>query len=72
MHLHIQLLRDRNGVRRGLCRDGWDCEDRRDGAVIARHLSVTDGVDARGRLHRLGLLTSASLRIDFCYAREKG
>jgi hypothetical protein len=72
MHLHIHLLRDRKGVRRALRRDGWKCEDRLDGSFFARHPSVADGVDARDRLHHLGLLISTSLRIDFCYASEQG
>ena len=72
MHLRICMSRDREGVRRSLRRNGWKCEDRSDGAVVARHPSVGDGVDARDRLHHLGLLTSTSLQIDFCYAREQG
>jgi hypothetical protein len=71
MHLHIQLLRDPDDLRGVLRRDGWNCEDRRRGAVVATHPSVTDPVAARDRLHHLGLLTSSFLRIDFCYVREQ-
>jgi hypothetical protein len=72
MHLHIQLLRDADGLRNVLRRDGWRCEDRPHGTVVAAHPSVPDEVAARDRLHHLGLLTSSCLRIDFCHTRQDG
>jgi hypothetical protein len=71
MHLRIQLLRDPDDLRDALRRDGWMCEDRPQGAVVATHPSVPDEVAARDRLHQLGLLTSSRLRIDFCRARKR-
>jgi hypothetical protein len=70
MYLRIHLLRDPDALRQALGRDGWKCEDRRDGVIVATHPSVTDDVAARNPLYHLGLLTSSLLRIDFCYARE--
>jgi hypothetical protein len=70
MRLCIELLRDPDGLRDVLRRDGWKCEDRRHGAVVATHPFVTDEAAARDRLHYLGLLTSSFLRVEFCHTRE--
>jgi hypothetical protein len=69
MHLHIQLLRDRDDLRDALRRDGWRVQAAPHDAVVATHPDVPDDVTARDRLQRLGLLTSTSVRIDFLYGR---
>jgi hypothetical protein len=70
MRLHIQWLRDPAALQDVLRRDGWKCEGRRPGTVVASHPFVPDEAAARARLHQLGLLTSGSLRIDFCRTGE--
>jgi hypothetical protein len=70
MHLHIQLLRDPDGLRGVLRRDGWKVRTGPHEAVVAVHPDVPDDAAARARLHRLGLLTSSSLRIEFGYVSE--
>jgi hypothetical protein len=67
MQLRIHLLQHAQAVRDRLERDGW-----RLGAGAARPLSachpeVATQADARQRLHALGLLTSASLRVEFSH-----
>jgi hypothetical protein len=71
MHLHIQLLRDPDGLREALRSDGWKLEGGRLDTFVATHPYAPDDVAARVRLHHLGLLTSSFLRIDFCYARKQ-
>ncbi len=46
-------------------KDGWQLDAGSKDHVDARHPLVKDEVSARTRLYRLGLLTSASLRISF-------
>jgi hypothetical protein len=70
MRLYIHLLRDPDGLRDVLRRDGWKCEARRHDVVVATHPAVPDNAAARDRLYHLGLLTSSFLRIDFCHTRE--
>jgi hypothetical protein len=70
MHIRIQLLRDPDGLRDVFRRDGWKCEDQREGTVVAMHPFVPDEAAARDRLDHLGLLTSSFLRIDFCRATQ--
>jgi len=69
MHVRIQLLRRPETFLAALRGDGWAVECGHDGAVCARHPQVPDEGSARSRLHGLGLLTSGSLRIEFCHAR---
>jgi hypothetical protein len=70
MRLCIQLLRDPDGLRDVLCRDGWKVQAAPHDAVVATHPFVPDEAAARDRLYHLGLLTSSFLRIDFCRARQ--
>ena len=68
MHVRIQPLRGSEAFVVALREDGWAVECGHDGAVCARHPQVPDEGAARSRLHGLGLLTSGSLRIEFCHA----
>jgi hypothetical protein len=45
--------------------DGWKLEPERGGVFRAHHPLAADQIAARSRLHRLGLLTSGSVRIEF-------
>jgi hypothetical protein len=45
--------------------DGWSLEGLPGEAVLAGHPRVADEEAARARLNRLGLLTSAGVRIEF-------
>ena len=67
MHVRIELLRWAEPILVALRKDGWAVESGRDG-VSARHPQAPNERAARRRLHGLGLLTSGSLRIEFCYA----
>jgi hypothetical protein len=68
MHVRIQLLRRSDSFVVALREDGWAVDIGQDGAVSARHPLAADEGAARVRLHGLGLLTSGSLRIEFCRA----
>jgi hypothetical protein len=68
MRVRIELLRRSEPVLAALRGDGWAVAFGEDGAVSARHPRVPDESAARRRLHRLGLLTSGALRIEFCRA----
>lgn len=64
MRVHIEILRDHDGVRTTLKRAGWKVDD--EGcAISARHPQVADETSARDRLGQLGLLTSNLVRIEF-------
>jgi len=65
MHLQIQLLRRPDELRRTLRDDGWVLEADEATFVRASHPSVRDEAAARSRLGQIGLLTSASLRVEF-------
>jgi hypothetical protein len=65
MRIYIQLLRQCETFRKALHKDGWMLESGSDDCFLARHPQVNDEPAARSRLHRLGLLTSPSLRIEF-------
>ena len=67
MHVRIELLRWSEPILVALRRDGWAVESGQDG-VSARHPQAPNERAARRRLHGLGLLTSGSLRIEFCHA----
>jgi DNA-binding response OmpR family regulator len=65
MMLSIELLSSPDRLREQLRQDGWELEDFPDGSLRARHVEVPNQVAARRRLRELGLLTSASLRVEF-------
>ena len=67
MHVRIELLRQSESILAALRKDGWEVASGQDG-VSVRHPQATDVSAARRRLHGLGLLTSGSLRIEFCQA----
>ena len=71
MHVRIELLRWSEPILVALRRDGWAVESGQGGTFNARHPQAPDERAARRRLHGLGLLTSASLRIEFCHARPE-
>ena len=68
MHVTIQPLGLPQTFLAALRDDGWAVESGQDGAVCARHPLASDEGAARSRLQGLGLLTSRSLRIEFCHA----
>jgi hypothetical protein len=63
--VYLQFLRHAGELQDILKRDGWTLQPEKDQSQRARHSSVADETSARSRLHRLGLLTSASMRISF-------
>jgi hypothetical protein len=65
MRVLFQPFRGHIELRGVLRADGWTLEDWRDDTFLAMHPGVADEVTARGRLHRLGLLISQGLRIEF-------
>ena len=67
MHVRLELLRWSEAILVALRKDGWAVESGQDG-VSARHPQAPNERAARRRLHGLGLLTSTSLRIEFCHA----
>jgi hypothetical protein len=64
MRVSFQPLHQQSELRRLLRADGWMLEGDLD-ALIGEHPDATDQPSARSRLHRLGLLTSRGLRIEF-------
>jgi hypothetical protein len=69
MLVRIQVLKKCSEVRELLCEDGWDVDEEGAGALVATHPRAGDQPAARARLRRLGLLTSARLRIEFDHKR---
>jgi hypothetical protein len=67
MHIRIQSLGRSKTFLDALRDDGWAVEIGQDGAFCARHPRASNEGAARNRLHDLGLLTSGSLRIEFCH-----
>lgn len=65
MHIHVDLLRQPERVRKALKQDGWDLESDPPASFWAQHRDVPDEAVARNRLADLGLLASASLRVEF-------
>jgi hypothetical protein len=57
-------------LREMLDRNGWQVELAEDGSLFATIEGLVSQVDARQRLHEIGLLTSSKLRIDFTALRE--
>jgi hypothetical protein len=66
MQVHIEILRDRENIRKLLQHHGWQF-DRAAGEAtyLVRHPTVSDEVSARWWLNESGLLTSQALRIEF-------
>jgi hypothetical protein len=67
MHVRIELLRESEPILAALRQDGWAVAFGQYG-VSGRHPQAPNESVARRRLHGLGLLTSGSLRIEFCHA----
>ena len=65
MRVHFSFLRFQDTLRGLLITDGWKFEPDQDQTHHAKHVLVRDESAARTRLDRLGLLTSAHLRIEF-------
>jgi hypothetical protein len=68
MHVRITSIGRQEALLVAFREDGWAVELGQDGTVSARHPLVSDEGAARSRLHGLGLLTSGSVRIEFCRA----
>jgi hypothetical protein len=71
MRVVFQPFRRHVKLKQILQADGWTLDAGRDNTVLAKHPSVADEAAARSRLHRLGLLTSGQLRIDFLPAATR-
>jgi len=65
VRIHLRFLRRRELIQEALRVDGWQLEREQDGSVTAQHPLVKDETAARIRLQELGLLTSASIQIEF-------
>lgn len=65
MKVQIDLLRRAPTLSARLQKNGWRIEFENERSLIVDHPDVADAGAARERLHRLGVLTSAALRIDF-------
>jgi hypothetical protein len=65
MRLQIQILGRGEAVKCCLKRDGWKLMAKSSDTLSACHAAVDSEPAARRRLHSLGLLTSATLRIEF-------
>jgi hypothetical protein len=66
MRVRIEILHDRESIRKLLQHDGWRIDQAGGEATyFARHPTITDEASARGRLNQSGLLTSPALRIEF-------
>jgi hypothetical protein len=71
MHVRIQSLRRSEKFLVAMRKDGWALQSGQDGVVCARHPLASDEAAVRSRLHDLGLLTSGSLRIEFCHGGQR-
>jgi len=65
MRVLIQPSREGRDLFQILRTDGWVLEVGLNDAIVAEHPGIADEPTARSRLHRLGLLTSNRLRIEF-------
>jgi hypothetical protein len=66
MRVHIEILHDRENIRKLLKHHGWRIDQASGEATyLVRHPAITDEASARSRLNDLGLLTSHALRIEF-------
>jgi hypothetical protein len=66
MRIRVLAFRHSAEIREALRKDGWTLEEGPTPWFSAEHARARDGAAARRRLHRLGLLTSCDLRIEFC------
>jgi hypothetical protein len=64
MKVRIHVLRRAPSLSARLKRAGWRLESDSERALVVYHPEVRDAGEARERLNRLGVLTSAALRID--------
>ena len=66
MYVHIEILHDRESIRKLLKHDRWHFDPAGgEESFLAYHPTVTDEASARCRLNESGLLTSRVLRIEF-------
>jgi hypothetical protein len=65
MDVHFEAVKGPAGLRALLEANGWRLDDGEDNHFTAHHPDVTDQPTARQKLNRMGLLTSAQLRIEF-------
>jgi hypothetical protein len=65
MDVFIELLRSGSDVRALLREQGWRLDERGADRLLAKHAEVDDQEVARDRLLEAGLLTSATVRIEF-------
>jgi hypothetical protein len=66
MHVRIEILHDRENIRKLLQHHGWQIDRAsREATYWARHPTIIDEASARHRLNESGLLTSPALRIEF-------
>jgi len=65
MRIHVRFLRETEEIQEALQKDGWQLEWERDDFLTAQHPLVQDETAARNRLQELGLLTTASVGIEF-------
>src|SRR5262245_47244004 len=72
MKVHISVLRCAPILPMRLNRDGWVLEFEADGSMTAYHPEASTSAQARERLSRLDILTSAGLRIDFALTDGPG
>jgi hypothetical protein len=72
MKLYVQVLRGNKEVRERLHRDGWELGSISPNSLWARHPRVASGAQARRRMHRLGLLISEAVRIEFLPTAGQG
>jgi len=72
MKLRLRFIRKHDLIEKALRADGWRLERESDDEVTAHHPLVRDEPAARIRLQELGLLTSASLRIEFGRVAGRG
>jgi hypothetical protein len=65
MMVHFELLRHAAEVHETLRNNGWRIDSIHRNSVSASHPEARDQATARGRLHKMGLLTSRCVRISF-------
>jgi hypothetical protein len=65
MMVFIRPLHRDDKLHKALRADGWFVEGAQGEGLMAEHPGVADERAGRHRLHRLGLLTSALVRIEF-------
>jgi hypothetical protein len=66
VRIRVLAFRHSPEIRETLRKDGWTLDEGPTPWFSAEHARARDGTAARRRLHRLGLLTSSDLRIEFC------